>query len=49
VITSARRFHGRRGLAWRMVATWTLLHLLHALGAPAETLEQRFYPPAKVG
>ncbi len=47
VVTSARRFHGRRGLAWRMAATWTLLHLLYALGVPTETLERRLYPPAK--
>ena len=48
VITSARRFHGRRGLAWRMIGVWTLLHMLYTLGAKAETLEQWFYPPAKV-
>lgn len=47
VITSARRFHGKRGLAWRMVAVWTLLHLLYALGARPEALERWFYPPAK--
>lgn len=47
VVTSARRFHGRRGLAWRMVGTWTLLHLLYTLGAKPEALEWFFYPPAK--
>ncbi len=47
VITSARRFHGRHGLAWRMVGIWTLLHLLYTLGAKTETLERWFYPPAK--
>jgi len=47
VITSARRFHGKRGLAWRMVGVWTLLHLLYALGAHPEALERWFYPPAK--
>ncbi len=47
VVTSARRFQGRRGLALKMLATWTLLHLLYACGVPPETLEQRFYPPAK--
>ncbi len=47
VITSARRFHGRHGLAWRMVGVWTLLHLLYTLGAKTETLEQWFYPPPK--
>ena len=46
VVTSARRFHGRRGLALKMLATWTLLHLLYACGASPETLERRFYPPA---
>lgn len=45
VVTSARRFHGKRGLALRMVATWTLLHLLYACGASPESLEKRFYPP----
>ncbi len=49
VVTSARRFHGKRGLAWRMVAVWTLLHLLYALGARPEALERWFYPPAKAG
>ncbi len=47
VITSARRFHGKRGLAWRMVGVWTLLHLLYALGARPEALERWFYPPAR--
>jgi len=47
VVTSARRFHGRRGLAWRMVGTWTLLHLLYTLGIPTDALERRLYPPAK--
>lgn len=47
VVTSARRFHGQRGLAWRMVGVWTLLHLLYVLGARPEALERRFYPPAK--
>ncbi len=46
VVTSARRFHGKRGLAWRMVGVWTLLHLLYALGARPEILERQFYPPA---
>ena len=46
VVTSARRFHGRRGLALKMLATWTFLHLLYALGASPEALERRFYPPA---
>ena len=45
VVTSARRFHGRRGLAWRMIGVWTLLHLLYMLGVKAEALERRFYPP----
>jgi len=48
VVTSARRFHGKRGLAWRMVGVWTLLHLLYTLGANTEALERWFYPPAKV-
>jgi len=47
VVTSARRFHGKRGLAWRMVGVWTLLHLLYALGARPEALERWFYPPAR--
>jgi len=47
VVTSARRFHGKRGLAWRMVGVWTLLHLLYALGARSETLERWLYPAAK--
>ncbi len=46
VVTSARRFHGRRGLAWRMVGAWALLHLLYALGVPTDALERRLYPPA---
>lgn len=46
VVTSARRFHGRRGLALRMLATWSLLHVLYACGVPTETLERRFYPPS---
>jgi len=46
VVTSARRFHGKRGLACRMVGTWTLLHLLYTLGAKTETLERWFYPAA---
>ena len=45
VVTSARRFHGRRGLALKMLATWSLLHFLYACGAPPEKLERRFYPP----
>jgi len=48
VITSARRFHGKRGLAWRMVGVWMLLHLLYVCGARSEALEQWLYPPAKV-
>ena len=47
VVTSARRFHGKHGLAWRMVGVWTLLHLLYAVGAPPETLERWFYSPVK--
>ena len=47
VVTSARRFHGKRGLAWRMVGVWTLLHLLYALGINTEALERWFYPPAR--
>jgi len=47
VVTSARRFHGKRGLAWRMVGTWTLLHLLYTLGVNTEVLERQFYPPTK--
>ena len=46
VVTSARRFHGKRGLALKMLATWSLLHLLYTLGASPEALERRFYPPA---
>ena len=46
VVTSARRFHGRRGLALKMLATWTLMHGLYACGASPEALERRFYPPA---
>jgi len=45
VVTSARRFHGRRRLAWRLVGVWTLLHLLYTLGAKTEALERWFYPP----
>lgn len=47
VITSARRFHGRRGLAWKMIAVWSLLHVLYACGVSADWLERRFYPAAK--
>lgn len=47
VITSARRFHGKHGLAWRMVGVWSLLHLLYTLGANTEALERWFYPPDK--
>lgn len=46
VVTSARRFHGRRGQAWRMVVVWSLLHWLYAWGAPTDWLERRFYPSA---
>ncbi len=47
IVTSARRFHGRHGLAWRMVGVWTLLHLLYTLGMKTEALERWFYPAAK--
>lgn len=47
VVTSARRFHGKRGLAWRMVGVWTLLHLLYSMGARPEALERWFYPPTQ--
>ncbi len=46
VVTSARRFHGRRGQAWRLVAVWSLLHVLYAWGVPTDWLERRFYPAA---
>lgn len=46
VVTSARRFTGRRGLALKMLGVWALLHVLYACGASPDTLERRFYPPA---
>lgn len=45
VVTSARRFTGKRGLALRMLAVWFLLHVLYACGASPDKLERRFYPP----
>lgn len=46
VVTSARRFHGKRGLALKMLGTWALLHFLYTCGASPDALERRFYPPA---
>jgi len=46
IVTSARRFTGRRGQALRMLGVWGLLHVLYTCGASPDTLERRFYPPS---
>lgn len=46
IVTSARRFRGKRGLALRMLGVWSLLHVLYACGVSPDTLERRFYPPS---
>ena len=43
VVTSARRFNGKRGRAWKMAAVWSLLHVLYACGVSTDWLERRFY------
>lgn len=47
VVTSARRFQGKRGLALKMLGVWSVLHVLYACGASPDALERWFYPPSR--